>query len=336
MKRALIVGGTGQIGYAVARHLAEARWHVTLTGRTESWVKGPWDFLRLDPSTAGGVAAATSAGFELLLSCVAFDEQDARELLLAQENVGRIIAISSASVYADARGRTLDEAADRGFPEFDIPLSETSPTVEAGSSTYSTRKVAMEETLQGGAKVPFTVLRPCAIHGAYSKHAREWWFVKRLLDGRKAIPLAYRGESRFQTTSVHAIAEAVMLAVAGQLPETVNVIDSNTPSVAEIGRAIMDVMGVEAELVELDSEAGFPPKYGFTPWSVRHPIVCSSAAPGSRSYAESVPVALHWLLEEVDVDRWESHLPQLAQYPRDLFDYGLDDVALVASTPIEG
>ena len=30
---------------------------------------------------------------------------------------------------------------------------------------------------------------------------REAWFVKRILDGRRRIPLAYSGESRFHTTA---------------------------------------------------------------------------------------------------------------------------------------
>jgi hypothetical protein len=57
-----------------------------------------------------------------------------------QCRVGALVVVSSASVYRDAAGRTLDEAAASGFPELPVPIPETQPTVEPGAATYSTRK----------------------------------------------------------------------------------------------------------------------------------------------------------------------------------------------------
>lgn len=104
------------------------------------------------------------------------------------------MVISSSSVYQDKSGRTLDEAAaTAGFPDLPDPISETQQTVSPGPATDSTRKMAMERTLRDGARVPVTILRPCAIYGRGSSHPRGWWFVKRMLDRRPIIPIAFRG-----------------------------------------------------------------------------------------------------------------------------------------------
>jgi nucleoside-diphosphate-sugar epimerase len=228
----------------------------------------------------------------------------------------------------DASGRTLDEASECGFPAFAVPLAEQNPTVAPGPETYSTRKVAMERVLLEHALCPVTVLRPCAVHGAASRHAREWWFVKRLLDGRTAIPLAYGGRSRFQTTSAAAIADAVLHAMAGKLPPVANVCDADSPTVAEIGRAIMAVMNVQAELVGLPDAAVYPPKLGAAPWSIPRPMICSAAAAVETTYAEAVQPAVRWLVDHVDDRNWRERLPQRAAYRYDHFDYRADESAL--------
>ena len=328
MPKTVIVGGTGQIGLATAHRLAREGWDVTLVSRRAAALPESCRHLKAEATDSERLTLAVGSDTDLLLSCVAFDGNDAEHLAQAGRAAGHIVAISSASVYRDAEGRTLDEASECGFPAFPVPLTEESPTVAAGPETYSTRKIAMEETLRAEASCPVTILRPCAIHGPHSKHAREWWFVKRLLDGRTAIPLAYQGQSRFQTTSVAAIADAALLAVGGRLPAVANVSDADSPSVAEIGRAIMDIMGVRAELIGLPEAPSYPPKLGATPWSVPNAIVCSAAATAKQRYAQSVEPAIRWLTGSVTNENWTERLPQLAAYPTDHFDYDVDEQAL--------
>lgn len=328
MPRAVIVGGTGQIGLAVARRLAGEAWEVTVVSRHAAALPDKCRHIEVDARDAGVLRTVVGSHTDLLMSCVAFDAADAECLAQAGQVAGRIVAISSASVYRDDEGRTLDEASDCGFPAFPVPLSEKSPTVAPGPETYSTRKAAMESALLSGAACPVTILRPCAIHGPESKHAREWWFVKRLLDRRAAIPLAYRGRSQFQTTSVAAIADAVGRAVAGDLPAIANVSDADSPTVTEIARAIMDIMGVQAELIGLPDAPAYPPKLGATPWSIPQPMIVTGAATAKATYAQSVEPAVRWLVRHVGNENWRERLPQLAAYPYDHFDYEADERAL--------
>lgn len=328
MPRAVIVGGTGQIGLAVARRLVSEAWHVTIISRQATALPEGCHHIQADGRDADTLDAVIGSDTDLLLSCVAFDATDAECLAVAGRKAGHIVAISSAGVYRDEQGRTLGEATQRGFPIFPVPLTEATPTVAPGPETYATRKIAMEQALLNRASSAVTILRPCAVHGPESKSAREWWFVKRLLDGRQAIPVAYGGRSRFQTTSVAAIADAVLRATSGNLPAIVNVSDADSPSVAEIGHAIMDIMDLRAELIGLPDSPTYPPEFGRTPWSVHHPMVCSAVATAEATYAQSVGPAVRWLIEVVRCGDWRELLPQLAAYPRELFDYEADEQVL--------
>ena len=329
MPKALVIGGTGQIGLAVAERLAGDGWDVALCSRRPPPTPGPWQHIAADRRDRAAVDAALSEGADLVLDCIAFDVPDADQLLDHQDRIGRIAVVSSASVYADADGLTLDEAGAGGFPNFPVPITEEQPTVAPGPDTYSTRKVALERSLLVRAKVPVTILRPCAIHGPYSRHAREWWFLKRLLDGRKQIPLAFGGRSQFQTTSTRAIADAMAFSLGSSETQVLNVADADAPTVAEIGRAIMDASGISAELVAMP-DAPYPPALGGTPWSVERPMICASSVPNTVTYAEAVPRAIEWLIGATRGKDWREVLPQLAAYPKDHFDYDVDDRALVA------
>ena len=78
-------------------------------------------------------------GFDLVVDVIPFEAAHAKQLLGL--DTGALIAISSASVYADDQGRTLDEAEGvDDFPELPVPIPETQATVEPGDGTYSTKK----------------------------------------------------------------------------------------------------------------------------------------------------------------------------------------------------
>jgi nucleoside-diphosphate-sugar epimerase len=329
MRKAVIIGGTGQIGLATSRQLIVEGWEVIVVSRITKAMAIGCRHVESDARDVEKLRAVLGSDTELLLSCVAFDSMDARCLAEAGRKAKRIVAISSASVYCDGEDRTLDEAPICGFPTFPIPITVGCSTVAPGPSNYSTRKIAMEKTLLDLATCPVTILRPCAIHGPGSKHAREWWFVKRLLDGRKTIPLAYRGQSQFQTTSVAAIADTILQALAGNLPRVVNVSDADSPNVAEIGCAIMNAMNVKAELVGLPEVTSYPPKLGATPWSIPRPMICSSVANARVTYAQSIGPTVKWLIEEIKNEKWREQLPQLAAYSYDHFNYQADERALL-------
>jgi nucleoside-diphosphate-sugar epimerase len=295
-KTALIVGGTGQIGRAAALNLLAHGWTVRLAQRRPELpaeLAGPdladnLTSVTLDRDTPGALAAALGGGVDALIDTVAFTEDHARQLLELQGDVGALVVISTGSVCCDAAGRTLDEAAQTGFPRFPVPITEDQPTTPPGPATYSTRKAALEQAMLQGAVIPTTILRPFAIHGPGSTHPREWWFVKRILDGRRRIPLSWRGESRFHTSATVNIAELIRIALEAPATRVLNAADPEALSVAEIGRTIAGLYGVELDLVLID---GAPRKgVGGTPWSAPGPLIADMSRPAALGYR---PVATY-------------------------------------------
>jgi nucleoside-diphosphate-sugar epimerase len=330
-RTALIVGGTGQIGQATALNLLDHGWSVRLAQRrTEAPAElaGRVTMLRLDRDEPGALAAAVAGGVDALVDTVAYTEDHGRQLLALQGDVGAFAVISTGSVCCDEAGRTLDEAAERGFPHFPVPITEDQSTTPPGPATYSTRKAALEQTLLQGARRPINILRPFAIHGPGSTHPREWWFVKRLLDGRRRIPLAWRGESRFHTSATVNIAELIRVALETPGTRVLNAADPEAASVAEIGRIIADIYGAQVEFVPI--EGAREDRVGATPWSGPRPLVADMARAHAldyrpvATYAQSIGAACR------SAEALAAQGVAFAPYLATMFDYDAEDAFFAA------
>jgi nucleoside-diphosphate-sugar epimerase len=331
--RALVIGGGGQIGRAVARDLLDHGWDVRLAQRSEQALPADLAALaetrRLDRDQPGALAQAIGGGVDAIIDTVAFSEAHGRQLLEIEMDVGALVVISSASVYRDAAGRTLDEAPQTGFPEFPVPINEDQPTVEPGPATYSTRKVALEQTLLQNARRPISVLRPGAIHGDGSRHPREWWFIKRILDRRRRIPLAYEGRSRFHTSATRNIAQLCRLALERPATRVLNAADPKALDVVGIGAAIAAHYDADVEFVRLPG----PPKAGVGahPWCIPTPLVLDMTRAKALNYRA---VSRY---EEAVADACRSAEQAAAAgrafpaYLNALFDYAAEDAAFAGA-----
>lgn len=335
-KTAILIGGTGQIGRAIAKTLLQNDWQVSLAGRREH-VDGMQNltdlgahFVKLDRQDDRSFSDAIGSGYDAVIDLVAYDQTHAEQLLNVEKSVGSFVVMSSCSVYQDAVGRTLDEARENGFPQLSGPMTEKQPTVAAGDSTYSTKKVALEQRLQEKATIPVIILRPCAIHGPYSVHPREWWFIKRMMDNRKVIPLAYRGESTFHTTSVENIASLTSKVLEQPASRVLNVADSVALSVYEIGEQIAKQMNYVGEIRRLDIEdEADKDDIGKTPWSVPRPFTLNCDAAEELgwkplAYADTVGETCEWLKTKKS-DAWRDEFPVFAKYSTSPFDYEAED-----------
>lgn len=336
--RAVIIGGSGQIGRAAAENLLAHGWSVTCVQRDANdlptSLRERVETVALDRNEEL-LARTVGAGADLLIDTVAFTPAHAAQLLEVQADVGAAVVISSASVYCDDAGRTLDEARQNGFPAFPDRIAETQPRTTPGPATYSTQKVAMEDALLQGWAGDLTILRPGAIYGPGCRSPREWWFLIRLLDARRRIPLAYEGASRFHTSATANIAELARVAASRPGVRALNAADPEALSVAQIGRAIMRATGREAELALLpDAPRGL---VGMSPWSVAGPIVLDTAAGealGYRpvtDYAGFVGEACRDMIARTAGRAWREVFPALAPYPDAMFDYAAEDAALEPS-----
>jgi nucleoside-diphosphate-sugar epimerase len=336
-RHAFIIGGSGQIGYAVATCLISQGWRVTVFCRRRTSAAADLAgrgvaVVLLDRDDTAALSRALVPRADVLIDAVAFDAGHAQQLLALQDRVGALAVISSSSVYCDAAGRSLDEAGQNGFPDFPEPIRETQATVAPGTRTYSARKAALERRLLDAARIPVIILRPGAIHRIHSTHPLEWWCVKRMLDARPFIPLAYGGRSRFHTCASTNL--AALIAAALEKPQTriLNAADPQAPDVARIGGLIARHLGYAGHIepLEIGDERGNAP-VGCSPWSVPAAFVLDTnaaaelgCAPAVR-YEDAVGPVCDYLAVQHGSD-WRGLFPVLAAYPRDLFDYAAEDI----------
>ena len=328
-RSAFIIGGTGQIGIAAAAELLRVGWSVTCshTGRADPQNVPPGGSLAVVKRQDTAALSTAIGNVDLLIDTIAFTSKDADQLAGLSGQYRQLCVISSASVYADEQGRSLETAGTIGYPEFSGPIPESQPLVTPGPESYSSAKVAMEHRLVETATRPVTILRPCAIHGINSKHPREWWFVKRMLDGRKRIPLVF-GQSTFHTSATANIAALIRVAAETPTTQILNAGDPNSPSVRQIGETIAAHLGWTGEFIDMPPDS----PVGATPWSTPSPMIVSmeaAAAIGYRpagSYADTTLPYTEWM-KSLAAD-WKTAFPTFGHYPSDPFDYAAEDAAL--------
>jgi nucleoside-diphosphate-sugar epimerase len=316
------------IGRAAARALATDDWEVVAVSRSGTLPDGLAELgvraVSADREDDAQLRAAIGAGADVVYDSVAMHRAHGEQLNRLDGLVGSLVVISTASVYADDEGRAFDGEGGE-LPRLPVPIPETQPTAEPGDATYSTRKAELEQTLLHG-PLSATLIRACAVHGPGAKNPRELFFVKRAVDGRRRIALAWRGESRFNTASVENLAELIRLAAAHPGDRILNGGDHDPPSTLEICHAIGAALDFEFEPVLLPAD-----EFG-NPWGVPadSPLVVSMEAAerelGYRpvtTYPEAVKETCAWLVGELERGRsWEG------SYVADSLDYAAEDKVL--------
>ena len=335
--RALVLGGTGLIGRAVARRLLAAGWQVDLTGRDPTHL--PADiaaaggtFVAADRSDSGQLLVALGDGADLLVDCICFTAADATRLLPLLGDAGSTVMISSKAVYVDGAGHHSNSAT---APRFEGPIRETQSTMAPGDADFTTRegygpnKVAAEHVLLDSGR-PVTVLRPSKIHGAGAVRPREWIFVKRVLDRRPAVFLAHRGASVDHPSAAANIAALIDVVAARPGRRILNSADPDAPSALEISRTIARQLDHAWEEVLLDD--GAAEGLGRHPWDTSSPIVLDMTAATdlgytpAGDYATTVADEVQWLVSAAHGGDGAAILPGHDDpFFGPLLDYAADD-----------
>jgi nucleoside-diphosphate-sugar epimerase len=330
-QRAFLLGGTGKTGVALARQLAARGWEVTLASRGRRDIPSGFTHVQLDRADSHALRAALGDGVDALVDFVAFEREHADQLLSLHDLVRSIVVVSSAAVYADAHGRSLEEIRSGEVVEFPVPIPERQRTVDPDGLTYGAKKAAIERRLLSQDRIPATAVRAGAIYGPGDDSSREWHFVKRVLDGRRFVLLAHRGESRFHPVAVDNLAELLRLAVERPGWRVLNAGDPVAPTVLEISRAIARAMGHEWTEILLP---GAPPGDGVgdNPWALPKPWILDMTEAefglGYRpvtTYGSAVREAIEWLVEATRGRDWREVLPVAAEHYEQSFDYAAED-----------
>ena len=330
MRKALVLGASGQMARALVPMLAEQGWRVDAVTRSGRDLPPELvQFARHKPSAASRAQMIRDGkGYDAVFDPMAFDADCAADLLAARDDVGQYCVISTASIYADAKGRALETAGDTGFPEFPREILETQPTVPPGVG-YSAGKVELELAL---ADAPVTILRPCAIYGSGARHPREWWFAKRALDGRVRVPLVDAGQNIFHTSSATGIASLAAFCLQHGHQGIFNVADPQALTVTQIAKAIGAAIGHQFTLIPVGDLPASLAHIGYTPWSVDKPMRLSTARArslgwdGGPNYDSQLPAYCAWMAGHAA--SWADDFPGFAAYGHDVFDYAGEDRVL--------
>ena len=318
MATALVLGGTGQIGRAAARRLAHDGWDVTIAARNEPPPElGDFRFARVDRTAAGELEAAAD-GVDVLVDVVPFTLDDGRQLVSLAGRVGSVIAISTAAVY--------------GWTGLPVPVPERHPTVEPGDDDYATRKRAIELMLRETPELRATVIRAGAIHGEGSPAPREWYFVKRALDGRRVVVLAHRGASRFHPISAVNLAELIALAARRPRTRILNAGDPEAPTALTIARTI--AAALDHEWVEVLMPGAEQGTVGDHPWNTSAPFVLDMTEATLQlgylpvaTYERAVRDTVNWTVAATRGRDWRTVFRD-AHYLEPVFDYAAEDAYL--------
>ena len=343
MPRALILGGTGAVGRATALRLLEKGWRVDLTGRNPE---------RFDPTVRalGGhyvesdrferrqLAAVVGEGADLLVDCACYTAAHAHSLVSCARDAGSTVMLSSKAVYVDERGRHSNSPA---APVFAGPIHESQATMRPSSAAYNSpegygaNKIAAEIVLLDSA-LAVSVLRPSKIHGVGARRAREWYFVKRVLDRRPSVMLAAGGRGVDHPTAALNLAALIEVVAASPGRRVLNIADPDAPSALEISRIVAGQLGHGWREVLLEDDA--PQDLGRTPWSAPSPVVLDTSAAAALGYvavgdyATTVRATLSWLASRASREHG-AEAPDLdAAFFTTLFDYEAEDAYLSART----
>ena len=310
MRSALVIGGTGLIGRAVARRLLSAGWQVTVTGRDPrrmpaDLAAGGGQFVLVDHDDPADLAAAVEDGRDLLVDCACYTAAQARLLLPLIRDVGSTVMISSKAVYVDGEGNHANSASP---PRFAAAVNEQQPTMRPGDMPYDSpegygaNKVAAELVLLDSGQ-PVTVLRPSKVHGEGAAPPREWYFVKRALNRRPALLLAGHGKGTDHPSAAVNIAALVEVVAERPGRRILNAADPDAPDGLTISRLITALTGHTWHEMFPDENAS--QQLGRHPWHRIPPIVLDTSAAEALGYqpvgdyATTVTDQIRWMIDEV-------------------------------------
>ncbi len=181
--KVLIIGGTRFIGRHLVPRLLSAGHQVYLFNRGTRSLSDELEGVNVlvgDRHQPGQLAEKLSGmEFDAAIDMMAYNAADIRTSVEAlRGKVGHFLFISTRSVYKEKLVLA--------------PIRETDLLEDDPSMAYGYNKVKAEEALMEAYQsigFPATVLRLPAVYGPYDYQAREWYFIKRFLDGRQQMLL---------------------------------------------------------------------------------------------------------------------------------------------------
>ncbi len=288
MSTVLIVGGTGPTGFALVERLVARGDQVTIvhTGAHEVPFSGPVEHLHTDPNVLADLTQAlTSRVFDYAISTSGKLRHVVRTLDGA---VGRLIAVTGLPAYAG----WLVVPGEPGYP---VPLREDDPPIRPLSDSrhdlltsrvQAGERAVLDTSARGGFQA--AIVRYTMVYGPYAYVPFEWYFVRRVLDGRRRLALEADGLMLPQRGYAENLAAAILLLL--EHPDAVgrvfNVGDEQVLSVRAIADTVASALGHRFEPVSVPLRHT-PCR---NPFSLRQNTLLDLSSLRTLGYRDAVPV----------------------------------------------
>lgn len=198
--KVLIIGGTRFVGLHLVKRLLSDGHELHLFNRGQQY--NPFSdevhSITGDRKKKGALKSCMEGeNFDTAIDMIAYTAAEMKDAINALEDkIDHYLFVSTRSVYEQRLAK--------------YPIREDDATVDDPSNVYGYNKRQAEIALQRAHEYsgfPGTILRLPAVYGPYDYQAREWYFIRRLLDGRKQMLLPDFGMSVYQREYAGNIAE---------------------------------------------------------------------------------------------------------------------------------
>lgn len=336
----LLIGGNGFIGQYVVEQLASCGHELMVFHRGGK----PSDAARFAREMLGDAnrlseyrAQLSAFAPDVVINFILSSGAQAEEMMSALRGItGRVVVLSSMDVYRACGILHRTETGDLQ----QLPLTEdselrtkpayTPEQMEAGKKIFSWMtdnydKIPVERVVLADSEIPATVLRLPMVYGPGDPLRRFLPIIKRIVDGRKKIPLE-RESAQFRAPKgyVENAAQAITLAAtsAKASRRIHNVAEETAFSELKWAQLVARAMKWDGEFVLLPQEQMPANLFSDGRWE-QHWVASSQRIREELGYREEVSL-------EEGLKRtiaWERANPP-QQLPAALFDYAAEDAAL--------
>ena len=320
---ALLIGGTGPTGPAIAAGLGTRGFDVTIlhSGRHEVPEVTGLRHIHGDVFSEQGLRdTLPGETFDVVVASYGRLRSIATVLT---GRVGHLLSIGGAPVY-----RGFFDPAVHAPPGLPVPTREDAELAAEDDDGKSYR-IGRTEMLLFAAHPAATHFRYPYVYGPRQLAPREWCVVRRILDGRPFIILPDDGLSLIPFGYVDNLAHAVLLAV--NHPETskgeiFNCGDDEKLTIRQVTELVTDELGHDWELLPMPAHLAIPARPLMMNYRSTHRVLDTAKLRERLGYRDVVParravrLAARWLVE---------HPPARGGYEesalQDPFDYRAED-----------
>lgn len=254
--KVLVIGGTRFVGRHLIPRLLKDDHEVYLFNRGQHPLPfGPGDvqIIHGDRKAPGELAQRLDGHrFDAVIDMVGYNAADAEDAVRAvADKTEHYLFVSTRSVYQRPCR---------------VPIRESDAVEQNPDNAYGYHKAQAEKVLnlayqQHG--FPMTILRLPAVYGPYDYQAREWYFIRRLFDGRRQMLLPDGGLGVNHREYAGNIADqlAFLLRRPASVGQTYNSGHRHYQTYRELVQMAAEIMGVELELYSLPTKE--------MPWSIQ-------------------------------------------------------------------